>query len=91
MSNVSLTGVPLLRVRCSEGLASPAQGFRSDRTTVLGIPKKSGFREILTSMTVSHYAYRWPLPLLMYHTLTFRPQGPPAVEMFAFTFGAGTK
>ena len=26
-----------------------------------------------------------------YHTLTFRPQGPPAVEMFAFTFGAGTK
>jgi hypothetical protein len=26
-----------------------------------------------------------------YHTLTFRPQGPAAVEMFAFTFGAGTK
>jgi hypothetical protein len=26
-----------------------------------------------------------------YHTLTFRPQGPPHLEAFAFTFGAGTR
>jgi hypothetical protein len=26
-----------------------------------------------------------------YHTLVFKPQGPTSLEMFAFTFGAGTK
>ena len=71
-SNVALTGAPLLRVRCSEGLASPAQEFRSNGVTVLGVPKKVGFRESLTGMTVSHHAYRRPLPLLMHHTLALR-------------------